>query len=130
MKRHDPVHPSAGFGLGNGGTQGHEIPRSDGDDAPLVALTPRPALIQASKVLQQGYLRRARAWRRSESQSSQGTPHLTPYLKLTIQSCPAIAVAATTKPSNHIRAVRTDRALPRIILSYRVPSDIVCTLPA
>jgi hypothetical protein len=36
---HDPVHPQAGFGLGNGLTQGDEITRSDGDDAFFVAIT-------------------------------------------------------------------------------------------
>jgi len=34
-----PGIPKAGFGLGNGLTQGHEIPRSDGDDALFVAIT-------------------------------------------------------------------------------------------
>jgi hypothetical protein len=38
---HDPGHPKAGFGLGHGLTQGYEIPCSDGDNTPFVAITQR-----------------------------------------------------------------------------------------
>jgi hypothetical protein len=38
---HAPGHPKAGCGLGHGLTQGDKIARSNGDDAPFVAIAQR-----------------------------------------------------------------------------------------